>query len=182
MAKRIFDFCFALVAVILLSWLLALIFFIQTVSYRHNGIFTQTRIGQHGVPFRIYKFRTMHPKTGQINPIADFLRQSKLDEFPQLINVLKGDMSIVGPRPDVPGYYDKLVGEERKILQLRPGITSPASLKYKNEETLLSSQENPLKYNDSILFPDKVKLNLYYFYNRSFLGDIKIIWQTVFGR
>ncbi len=181
MAKRIFDFCFALVAIILLSWLLILIYLLLAILYNFDSIFSQIRIGRHGAPFRIYKFRTMHPKTGRINRFSDFLRSSKIDEFPQLINVLKGEMSIVGPRPDIPGYYDKLTGKERKILELRPGITSPASLKYRNEEAILAAQPNPLEYNDSILFPDKVKLNLDYYYTRSFWGDIVIIWKTVFG-
>jgi lipopolysaccharide/colanic/teichoic acid biosynthesis glycosyltransferase len=100
--------------------------------------------------------------------------------LPQLWNVLKGDMSFVGPRPDVAGYYDVLQGEAKKILELKPGITSEASLKYKNEEMLLVQQDNPLHYNDTVIFPDKVRLNLAYYYNRSFLGDITIILVTVF--
>lgn len=124
----------------------------------------------------------MHPETAVINSFSHFLRQTKLDEFPQLINVLKGDMSLVGPRPDIPGYYDQLKGEERKILELRPGITSPASIKYRDEENELRKQENPLEYNDSVLFPDKIRMNLEYYYNRSFWGDINIIWKTLFRK
>jgi len=121
----------------------------------------------------------MHPKTHDVSSLGKFLRKSKLDELPQLFNVLKGEMSIVGPRPDVHGYYDKLQGEERKILKLKPGLTSLATLKYANEETLLALQENPLKYNDVIIFPDKVKMNLVYYKQQSLWLDIKIIMKTV---
>ena len=123
----------------------------------------------------------MHPATAKISSLGWFLRKSKIDELPQLWNVLKGDMSFVGPRPDVAGYYDLLQGEARKILELKPGITSEASIKYANEETLLEQQENPLEYNDIVIFPDKVRLNLNYYYNRSFFGDMVIIVKTVFG-
>ena len=115
-----------------------------------------------------------------ISWFGNFIRKTKIDELPQLFNVLIGNMSIVGPRPDVPGYYDRLQGEERKILELKPGFTSLATLKYANEEILLAQQENPLYYNDTILFPDKVKLNLDYYYNHTFFGDLKIIWKTIF--
>jgi lipopolysaccharide/colanic/teichoic acid biosynthesis glycosyltransferase len=109
------------------------------------------------------------------------MRKHKLDELPQFFNVLIGNMSIVGPRPDIEGYYDKLEGEDRKILELKPGITSEASLKYYNEEAILEQQENPLLYNDTVIFPDKVRMNLEYYYNRSFWDDLWIIWSTVFG-
>ena len=108
------------------------------------------------------------------------LRRYKIDELPALLNVLKGEMSLVGPRPDVPGYADKLTGEDRKVLKLRPGITGPASLKYANEESILATVKNPKKYNDEVIFPDKVKINLNYYYNNSFLGDLKIIINTIF--
>ena len=110
------------------------------------------------------------------------LRKYKLDELPELWNVLKGDMSFVGPRPDMPEYIERLKGEEKKILNLRPGITGPASLKYANEEELLASVEDPVKYNDEVIWPDKVRINLDYYYNRSFWGDIRIILQTIFGK
>jgi lipopolysaccharide/colanic/teichoic acid biosynthesis glycosyltransferase len=112
--------------------------------------------------------------------LAAFFRNSKLDELPQLWNVFLGDMSFVGPRPDIAGYYDVLEGENRKILELKPGLTSLASIKYANEDDILAHQENPLVYNDTILFPDKVKMNLAYFYNNSLLGDVKIILNTLF--
>ena len=108
------------------------------------------------------------------------LRKYKLDELPELWNVLKGDMSFVGPRPDVPGYADRLQGEDRLILKLRPGITGPASLKYANEEEILAQVSDPVKYNDEVIFPDKVRINLDYYHNHTFLGDIRLIFQTIF--
>jgi lipopolysaccharide/colanic/teichoic acid biosynthesis glycosyltransferase len=137
-----------------------------------SPIFVQKRIGRHGKAFKMYKFRTMQKHhngssvsvkgESRITPLGAFLRKWKLDELPELWNVWIGDMSFVGPRPDVPGYADLLEGENRKILLLRPGITGPASLKYRNEEELLANQENPQKYNDEVIFPDKVRINLHY--------------------
>ena len=155
-------------------------------------IYKQERIGQYGKKFNIYKIRTM--KTGsdknnifvttanddRILPFGKFLRKTKLDEIVGLINVLKGEMSLVGPRPDVAGYADMLTGEDRKILELKPGITGPASLKYINEEEILANVDNPQKYNDEIIYPDKVKINLEYYHNRTFWGDIRIIFKTIF--
>ena len=109
-----------------------------------------------------------------------FLRNSKLDELPQLWNIVIGNMSFVGPRPDIAGYYDVLEGENRKILELKPGLTSLASIKYSKEELLLEQQENPLNYNDTVIFPDKVKMNLQYYYSNSVFIDVKIIWKTIF--
>lgn len=108
------------------------------------------------------------------------MRKSKIDELPQLFNVLFGTMSLVGPRPDIPGYYDTLQGENRKILKLKPGITSEASIKYANEEVVLEQQPNPLQYNDEVIFPDKVKMNLEYYYKQSFWLDLKILFKTIF--
>ena len=135
-------------------------------------IFTQKRVGQAGRLFTMYKFRSMtvsHSGSSvsvagesRITPLGAKLRKYKLDELPELWNVFIGDMSFVGPRPDVPGYADKLCGEDRRILELKPGITGPASLKYRNEEELLANVDNPQEYNDKVIFPDKVKLNLYY--------------------
>ncbi len=116
----------------------------------------------------------------RITPLGEKLRRYKIDELPALWNVLVGDMSFVGPRPDVPGYADELKGEERLILKLKPGITGPASLKYSNEEEILAAQKNPIKYNDEVIFPDKVRINLNYYHNRNFLGDMKIIFATLF--
>ena len=116
----------------------------------------------------------------RILPFGKWLRKTKLDEIVELVNVLKGEMSFVGPRPDVEGYADKLEGEDRKVLELRPGITGPASLKYINEEEILAKVDNPQQYNDEVIFPDKVNINLDYYYNRTFWGDIRIIFKTVF--
>ncbi len=118
----------------------------------------------------------------RITPLGAKLRKYKLDELPELWNVLKGEMSFVGPRPDVPGYADRLQGQDRDILKLKPGITGPASIKYKNEEELLSKQEDPVKYNDEVIFPDKVRINLDYLYNWSFRKDIVYIYQTIFDK
>ena len=155
-------------------------------------IFKQRRVGQYGRLFTMYKFRSMtvaHSGSSvsvkgesRITPLGAVLRKYKLDELPELWNVLIGDMSFVGPRPDVPGYADKLEGEDRRMLLLKPGITGPASLKYRNEEELLSKQENPQEYNDKVLFPDKVRLNIEYLDNWSFSNDIKFIIYTVLGK
>ncbi len=155
-------------------------------------IFTQKRVGCNGKLFTMYKFRSMtvsHSGSSisvagesRITPLGAKLRRFKLDELPELWNVLIGDMSFVGPRPDVPGYADKLQGEDREVLKLRPGITGPASLKYRNEEELLALQADPVKYNDEVIFPDKVRINLYYLNHYSFWMDIKMIIYTVLGK
>jgi lipopolysaccharide/colanic/teichoic acid biosynthesis glycosyltransferase len=118
----------------------------------------------------------------RVTPLGEKLRRYKLDELPELWNVLKGDMSFVGPRPDVPGYADKLVGEDRDVLKLKPGITGPASLKYRNEEELLGGVDNSEEYNDKVIYPDKVRLNLYYLHHYSFMKDIEMIVATVLGK
>ena len=153
-------------------------------------IFKQQRVGRNGELFTMYKFRSMtvsHSGSSvsvagesRITPLGSILRKYKLDELPELWNVLKGDMSFVGPRPDVPGYADRLQGENRLILKLRPGITGPASLKYANEEEILAQVSNPVKYNDEVIFPDKVRINLNYYHNHTFWGDIRLIFQTIF--
>ena len=153
-------------------------------------IFKQQRVGRNGELFAMYKFRSMtvsHSGSSvsvagesRITPFGSILRKYKLDELPELWNVLKGDMSFVGPRPDVPGYADRLQGEDRLILKLRPGITGPASLKYANEEEILAQVSNPVKYNDEVIFPDKVRINLNYYHNHTFWGDIRLIFQTIF--
>lgn len=155
-------------------------------------IFKQKRVGRNGKLFTMYKFRSMTVGHGgssvsvagesRITPLGAKLRRYKLDELPELWNVLIGDMSFVGPRPDVPGYADQLKGEKRDVLKLRPGITGPASLKYRDEEELLAKQPDPQKYNDEVIFPDKVRLNLYYLHHYSFPKDIQMILATVFGK
>ena len=154
-------------------------------------IFTQKRVGQGGKLFTMYKFRSMtvaHSGSSvsvagesRITPLGAKLRKYKLDELPELWNVLVGDMSFVGPRPDVPGYADQLKGEDRDILKLKPGITGPASLKYRNEEELLAAVENPQEYNDTVIYPNKIRINLYYLNHYSFIKDIEMIFCTVLG-
>lgn len=155
-------------------------------------IFKQKRVGRHGHLFTMYKFRSMTVDHGgssvsvagesRITPLGAKLRHYKLDELPELWNVLIGDMSFVGPRPDVPGYADQLKGDDREVLKLRPGITGPASLKYRDEEDLLALQEDPQRYNDEVIFPDKVRINRYYLNNYSFVKDIQMIVCTLLGR
>lgn len=176
--KRIFDFSLAAIGLIFSGWIIFILVVIAHFDSGGKGIFKQIRIGQHGKPFHIYKIRSMHIETNAISSYGRFIRKFKLDELPQLLNILKGDMSFVGPRPDIPGYYDKLEGEDRKILELKPGLCSWAAIKYYNEEALLATQDNPLKYNDKVLFPDKVKLNLEYYYRQSFIEDFKILFNT----
>ncbi len=176
--KRLFDIVFSILALLLLGWLIILLFVLCSLDNLSYGFFLQKRIGQYGKTFTIIKLKTVRPRSRTISFTGRLLRKTKLDELPQLINVLTGDMSFVGPRPDIPGYYDRLEGEQRKILELKPGITGPASIKYSNEEAILAEQQDPLKYNDEIIFPDKVRLNLQYYKERSFLGDITLIVRT----
>lgn len=156
------------------------------------AFFTQKRVGRDGRLFTMYKFRSMTVGHGgssvsvagesRITPLGAKLRKYKLDELPELWNVLIGDMSFVGPRPDVPGYADALTGEDREVLKLRPGITGPASLKYRDEEEILAGVEDPQKYNDEVIFPDKVRMNRYYLHHYSFWMDIRMIFATVLGQ
>lgn len=192
-SKFIFDRGAALFGLISLSPVLLIVAILIRVKMPGGPvIFTQKRVGQHGKLFTMYKFRSMTVShngstvsvkgESRITPLGANLRKYKLDELPELWNVLIGDMSFVGPRPDVPGYADKLEGDDRRMLLLKPGITGPASLKYRNEEELLAEQENPQKYNDEVLFPDKVRINIEYLDNWSFWNDIKIIIYTVLGK
>ena len=176
--KRLFDIIFSIILLLLLGWLILLCLLVASVDTASFGLFVQKRVGQHGKVFNIFKIRTMHAKTSSISKFGMFLRKSKIDELPQLLNILFGQMSFVGPRPDIIGYYDQLQGEDRKILELKPGLCSWTALKYIDEEVLLQRQKDPLKYNDEIIFPDKISMNLDYYYNRSFIEDMKILWAT----
>lgn len=189
--KRIFDFTCSFVGLFLLSPLILLLAIVVKVTSKGPVFFIQERVGKDGKIFKMIKFRTMFVAQEssstisikgdiRVTKIGVFLRRYKLDELPELINVLLGHMSLVGPRPDVPGYSDKLVGEDRNILELRPGITGPASLKYSNEEEILGKQKNPKAYNDEVIYPDKVRINLEYYNNQSIWLDIKIIFATIF--
>ena len=189
--KRLFDFITSLIGLIVLFPIFIIVPLLVKISSGGPVFFVQKRIGKNGKIFQMIKFRSMIVIQNsnstisvkgdvRITKIGAFLRKFKLDELPELWNVLKGDMSLVGPRPDVCGYADNLIGEDRKILELRPGITGVASLKYYDEEDVLASQDNPLKFNDEVIYPDKVKLNLDYYYNNNLWIDIKIIFATIF--
>lgn len=190
--KRSFDLTIASVGIITVWWLILLTWLGSTLDTRSNGFFIQERVGQHGRRFRVVKIKTMRPDTSltttvtrsgdpRITPLGRFFRKTKLDELPQLWNVLLGQMSFVGPRPDVPGFADALAGSDRGVLSLRPGITGPATLAYRDEEELLAAQPDPERYNREVIYPDKVRLNLEYIRDWSLLGDIRYILQTVFG-
>lgn len=191
--KWIFDRLMALIGLLVL-WPVLLVVAILIKVKMPGGpvIFKQKRVGRNGQLFTMYKFRSMTVGHGgssvsvagesRITPLGAKLRHYKLDELPELWNVLIGDMSFVGPRPDVPGYADQLKGKDREVLKLRPGITGPASLKYRDEEDLLANQADPQRYNDVVIFPDKVRINLYYLHHYSFIKDIEMIFCTVLGR
>jgi lipopolysaccharide/colanic/teichoic acid biosynthesis glycosyltransferase len=154
--KRIFDLVFASIGLLILLPLLLISGVVAAIDTNSNSLFLQQRIGQFGKPFTIFKWRTMHRRTQAVTKTGVFLGHlSSLDEFPQVINVVLGDMSVVGPRPDIAGYYDVLQGKEKRILELKLGITSAASIKYRNEEALLAHQENPLHYNNTVIFLTK---------------------------
>ena len=189
--KRLFDLTASLIGLIVLFPVFIIVSVLLKASSEGPVFFMQQRIGRSGRVFKMIKFRSMKVIQSsdstisvkgdlRITRFGAFLRKYKIDELPELFNVLKGEMSIVGPRPDVSGYADKLEGENVLILKLRPGITGPASLKYANEEEILALQEDPVKYNDNVIYPDKVKLNIDYYYNNNLWIDIKIIFATIF--
>jgi lipopolysaccharide/colanic/teichoic acid biosynthesis glycosyltransferase len=189
-AKRAFDLILSLVLLALFGWLILLAWIAASIDTRSNGMFSQIRIGRWGKAFKILKIKTMRPVEGisttvtamndaRITSLGRWLRRAKIDELPQLINVLIGDMSFVGPRPDVPGFADKLTGENRNILSLRPGITGPATLAFRNEEETLASTVDPVRYNTEVIYPAKVVMNLEYLKNYSFFIDLRLIFETV---
>ena len=193
MLKFLFDRVVAFVGLLFLWPVLIVVAVLIRVKMPGGPvIFKQQRVGRNGKLFTMYKFRSMtvsHSGSSvsvagesRITPLGAKLRKYKLDELPELWNVLIGDMSFVGPRPDVPGYADQLKGDDRRVLKLRPGITGPASMKYRNEEEILASVSDPVKYNDEVIFPDKVRINLYYLDHQSFWMDIKLIICTVLGK
>jgi lipopolysaccharide/colanic/teichoic acid biosynthesis glycosyltransferase len=190
--KRGFDVLGAAGGLVLTIWIIVPAWLVATLDTRANGFFTQQRVGRGGRIFRVVKLRTMRPDskrattvtTGhdpRITRLGRFFRRSKIDELPQLFNVLVGNMSFVGPRPDVPGYADALAGADRVVLTIRPGITGPATLAYRDEEVLLEQAADPERYNDEVIFPDKVRLNREYVENWSFRKDLGYIWRTVVG-
>ena len=191
--KYIFDRFLSCVGIIALGPVLLIVAVLIRIKMPDGPVFfKQKRVGKDGDLFTMFKFRSMtmnHSGSSvsvagesRITPLGAKLRKYKLDELPELWNVFIGDMSFVGPRPDVPGYADMLVGEDREVLKLRPGITGPASLKYRNEEVILATVEDPQRYNDEVIYPDKVRINRYYLHHYSFWTDLKLIVATALGR
>ena len=189
--KRWFDLFFSCAGFVILLIPIIILTILSTISTRKFGLYSQNRIGLKGKTFTMFKIRSM--KSGdegdgitlkgdpRITGFGRFLRNYKLDELPQLWNVIIGDMSLVGPRPDLPGYADTLTGDDRMILSVKPGITGPASLKYKDEEIILSEKTDPKNYNDEVIWKDKVEINKEYIKNWSFKGDINYILKTIFS-
>ena len=205
--KFIFDRVVSLVGLLILWPLLVIVAILVKIKMPGGPVFfIQKRVGKDGLSFNCHKFRTMTVKhngssvsvagDSRITPLGAKLRHYKLDELPGLWDVLIGNMSFVGPRPDVPGYADKLVGDDRDVLKLRPGITGPATLKYRLEDEMISEyvaqkqkegdtrpmQEIAVEYNDKVIYPDKVRLNCYYYRHYSFIKDIQMIFCTVLGK
>ena len=221
MLKYFFDRCVSLIGLICLCWVYPLVAILIKIKMPGPVLFVQKRVGKDGKLFNCHKFRTMiavknnegsEAKKGdkgwstvsvageaRITPLGAKLRHYKIDELPELWDVFIGKMSFVGPRPDVPGYADKLEGDDLVILKLRPGITGPATLKYRDEEVLLAQINEQIiengkliidnleittieEYNDNVIYPDKVRLNKYYYEHYSFLKDIQMIVCTVLGK
>ena len=216
--KRLFDIVASLLGLLLIWWIFPIVaFLIHRKMPGGPAFFCQKRVGKDGKLFTCHKFRSMTVKhngstvsvagDSRITPFGATLRHYKLDELPGLWDVLIGNMSFVGPRPDVPGYADKLEGDDRDVLKLRPGITGPATLKYRLEDEYLanarelvcslslsdygitkeqidnmSDQEVAVWYNDNVIYPDKVRLNCYYYRHYSFIKDIQMIICTVLGK
>ena len=205
--KRLFDIVASLFGLLLIWWIFPLVaFLIHKKMPGGSAFFVQKRVGKGGKLFKCHKFRSMTVKhsgssvsvagDSRITPFGAVLRHYKLDELPELWDVLRGKMSFVGPRPDVPGYADKLVGDDRDVLKLRPGITGPATLKYRVEDEMIAEyvaarqadgdsramQDIAVEYNDKVIYPDKVRLNCYYYRHYSFIKDIQMIFCTVLGK
>ncbi|MCO5262308.1 MAG: sugar transferase [Lentimicrobium sp.] len=190
--KRLFDITAAVFGLIITLPVFLAIYLLIKTQMTGSVFFKQQRVGRHGKIFKMIKFRTMTINHNgstisvkgerRITPLGAVLRKYKLDELPELWNILIGDMSFVGPRPDVPGYADKLEGEDRLLLSIRPGLTGAASLKFSNEEELLALQDDPVKYNDEVLYPEKVRINNNYVRHMSFGLDLRIIIFTILGK
>ncbi len=190
--KRSFDIFFSMFLLLIIFPIILLAWIAASIDTKMNGLYIQNRIGRYGASFKVYKIRTMRPnlllktsitttKDSRITRLGSFLRLTKIDELPQLLNIVKGEMSFVGPRPDVKGFADLLEGNDRVILSIRPGITGPASIKYRNEEQILANCIDPEEYNLKVIWPDKVKINREYISNYQFSKDIKYIVITLLG-
>lgn len=190
--KRLFDIVFSFLGLIFLSWLFIIIAIAVGLTSKGGVFYTQKRVGRHNKDFILYKFRSMKVdsdkkslitignRDSRITSVGYFIRKYKLDELPQLLNVFKGDMSFVGPRPEVRYYVDMYTDDQKKVLDFRPGITDPASIAYRNENELLSTKDNPKEYYIQVVMPDKIRINLQYQAKRTFFSDIKIIFLTIF--
>ena len=188
--KRLVDVLVAGAALVATSPLLLLGWVAATVETRQNGLFRQVRIGRDGVPFEVLKLRSMRSVAGvdttvttrhdvRITRSGVWLRRFKIDELPQLLNVIRGEMSLVGPRPDVPGFADRLEGDDRIILSVRPGVTGPAAIVYRHEEAILARVEDPERYNREVIWPDKVRINREYVEHYSLRSDVAWLFRTV---
>lgn len=190
--KRLFDISLSLIGLFSIGWVIVVVVLVASIDTKNNGLFLQKRVGKNGIFFKILKIRTMRSRKdlkttvtisgdSRITVSGAFFRKWKIDELPQLVNILLGQMSFVGPRPDVPGYADRLQGEDRIVLSIRPGITGPAQLAYKDEEEVLANQDDAVKYNDEIIWPDKVRINREYIEDYSLFKDFYYIWKTIVG-
>ena len=186
--KRTFDVLLAIFLIPLAIVPLILFLVLATIDTKQIGLFSQNRVGKNAKLFKIFKIRTLKKGKHALGHLDDsassfgkFLRTYKLDELPQLFNVLFGNMSFVGPRPDIEGFADALEGEDIIILKIKPGVTGPATIKYKNEEDLLALQDDPENYNRTIIWKDKVEINKMYIKNWSFYLDLKYILQSIFS-
>lgn len=191
MLKRTFDIIFSFLGLLLLTPFIIIISIIIKAGSTGPAFYIQSRVGRNNKDFGLYKFRSMKKESDRsglltvgdrdprITGAGYYLRKYKLDEIPQLLNVFKGDMSFVGPRPEVRKYVDLYSEEQMKVLKVRPGITDPASIKYRNENELLADAENPEKYYVNEIMPDKIRINLEYLNDRSFFSDVKIILKTL---
>ncbi|MCI5715811.1 MAG: sugar transferase [Bacteroidales bacterium] len=192
--KRLFDIVCSFFGLVFLSWLFVFVALWVGLSSRGGVFYRQRRVGRCNRDFTIYKFRSMRVNSdsqglltiggrdGRITKAGVFIRKYKLDELPQLFNVLRGDMSFVGPRPEVRKYVELYTEEQKKVLTVRPGITSLSSIKYRNENEILSRSDNPEQYYIDVIMQDKLAIELDYLEQRSLLTDIKVIFQTIFGK
>lgn len=191
--KRLFDVVCSFFGLLVLSPLFVFLSLWVGLGSKGGVFYKQKRVGRFNKDFTLYKFRSMRVgadkkglltiggKDSRVTKAGFFIRKYKLDELPQLLNVLKGDMSFVGPRPEVRKYVDMYTERQLKVLDVRPGITDLASIKYRNENDLLATADNPEKYYIDVVMQDKLALNLQYIETRSFFGDIKLIFRTIFG-
>lgn len=191
--KRLFDVVCSFFGLLVLSPLFVFLSLWVGLGSKGGVFYKQKRVGRFNKDFTLYKFRSMRVgadkkglltiggKDSRVTKAGFFIRKYKLDELPQLLNVLKGDMSFVGPRPEVRKYVDMYTERQLKVLDVRPGITDLASIKYRNENDLLAAADNPEEYYIDVVMQDKLALNLQYIETRTFFGDIKLIFRTIFG-